>query len=250
MARKQPAPSGGLAARGERRQVAPSALRPNPWNPNEMDEVTRGKVRASLERFGQVAEVLVRQVGPDNPPGCGQRPVAGLEIIDGEHRWHQLRAAGAATAEVRNLGPVPDPEAKQLTVILNELNGAPSPARLGALLKELEAAGALPAAAEVLPYSESEVDRLMSLLTPEHTIDALAAELDAHLAASTPEIERRPDRGARFVLSAYKGWLPPHVAEAFDVTWEALGRRTGSRSPVVRARALARVLAAAREARS
>jgi ParB family chromosome partitioning protein len=229
-------PSDRPGPRGARLTVPLAALRPNPWNPNRQSEATAHKLGRSLGRFGVVTEILVREAAG-----------GALEIVDGEHRWRQLQAAGAPTVEVRNLGPIPDAEAKKLTVIMNELSGTPAPARLAALLRDLEAAGALPAAAEVLPYSDTEIATLLALLEPTLSADALAADLECHLAANTPRIPERAPRGERFVLANYCGWVPPPVAAAFDVAWDAIGRRTGSPDPAPRARALARVLAAARK---
>lgn len=234
------------APRGDRIVVEVDALQPNRWNPNRQAEATKRKLAKSLVRFGVVSEVIVREVGPDLPAGSGNAPVRGLEIIDGEHRWHQLKAAGAVHVEVRNLGCVTDHEAMQLTVIMNELTGAPSPVRLSQLLQELERVGALGAAAEVLPYSDSELTRMMGLLTPDATIDALGADLDAYVASGPREIGTRANTGVRFVLGTYSGWLPDHVADAFDVAWDAIGRKCGGKNPVRRAELLTRVLADAR----
>ena len=56
-------------------EVDTKDLVPNTWNYNEQTEFMQGKLGKSLEKFGQVAEILVRESGDK------------YETIDGEHRY-------------------------------------------------------------------------------------------------------------------------------------------------------------------
>jgi hypothetical protein len=230
--RKQKQGSAGPVARGTRRQVAPGDLQPNPWNPNEMDDVTRDKVRASLAQFGQVAEILVRQVGPDNPPAHGQRAEPGLEIINGEHRWQEACVLGMTAVDVRDLGVVSDQEAKQITVVLNGLTGSPDPNLLGALVEELVASEGIDALEAVLPYSAAELEGLAKLSVADPYFAATWAErVGGGL---------RPD-GVPFVWKdSGKVYLPVSVGTALIKEFDRIAGRIASRG----SRDVAAVLAA------
>jgi ParB/RepB/Spo0J family partition protein len=132
--------------------VDPADLRPNPWNPNEMDPEQYAKALVSIERFGFVDPITVRTND-------------GYEIIDGENRWRAARDRSLAMVPVTDLGEVPDSVAQQLTVVLNELRGQPNPLKLGALLKSLMASTKMETLLATLPYSREAIGQLTSLPT-------------------------------------------------------------------------------------
>lgn len=107
-------------------RVPVEAITPNNWNPNRMDEFMFQKELASIRAFGFVDPVTVREIGD------------GLyEILDGEHRWRAAQDLGMKMIPCWNLGYVPDPIAKQLTVVLNETRGRADEDKLSALLNDL-----------------------------------------------------------------------------------------------------------------
>lgn len=107
------------------RLVPLSALRPNPWNPNKMDAATFEREKASIATFGFIDPVTARQVD-----------VGEYEIIDGEHRWVAADQLGLKEIPVIILDVSVD-EAKELTIILNEVRGTADEERLSALVKDL-----------------------------------------------------------------------------------------------------------------
>jgi len=103
-------------------------LRPNSWNPNQMDHEIYEKERESLEKFGYVQPITVRQVEES----------AGFEIIDGFHRWKLLKELGWEDVEVNTLGKISESQAKQLTLILNHLRGEPDQIMLAKLVENIQ----------------------------------------------------------------------------------------------------------------
>lgn len=127
-----------------------SRLVPNPWNNNEQTDFMQQKLGNSLERYGQVAEVLVRE-----------KPDGSLEIIDGEHRWKELAAKGETQALVNNLGDVSEDDARLLTLVMNELRGNRNPSKLSRLLKSLQDSAEWSGITEVLPFTDIELENIM-----------------------------------------------------------------------------------------
>ena len=126
-------------------------LKPNPWNHNEQSEFMQEKLGKSLELFGQVAEIIVREKDDY------------LEIIDGEHRYLELIEAGETKVLVNNLGVVPDDDAKLLTAVMNELRGDRNPTKLSLLLNSLSETSDWDELIDVLPFTTVELDNLMKI---------------------------------------------------------------------------------------
>jgi ParB-like nuclease domain len=131
--------------------VAVDKLRPNAWNPNFQDEATFRRELASIRRFGFVDPIVVRKDG------------AMYEIIDGEHRWKAAVELGFTEIPVYDISPISEHEAKQLTVVLNELRGKPQEKKLGELLRDLLSSSTLDELVEVMPYSKEEYGKIAQL---------------------------------------------------------------------------------------
>ena len=128
-------------------------LVPNPWNHNEQTEFMQQKLGKSLEAYGQVAEIIVRE-----------KPDGKLEIIDGEHRYKELLAKKAGRVLVNNLGPVSEDDARLLTAVMNELRGDRNPTKLSRLLNSLKTSAAdWTELTDVLPFTAIEMENLLSL---------------------------------------------------------------------------------------
>lgn len=126
-------------------------LRPNPWNPNEMDAAMYAKETASIERFGMVDPITVRS----DPHG--------YEIIDGENRWKVLGDLGWSEVPIFNLGALPDATAKQLTIVLNETRGSAEKQKLSDLLKDLLTSETTEELLTVLPFSKERFEELVDV---------------------------------------------------------------------------------------
>ena len=127
-------------------------LAPNPWNHNEQSDFMQERLGRSLEKYGQVAEIIVRE-----------KPDGKLEIIDGEHRYRELVAKKATLALVNNLGEVSDDDARLLTAVMNELRGDRNPSKLSRLLNSLKGSIDWGEIAEVLPFTAIEMENILAI---------------------------------------------------------------------------------------
>jgi hypothetical protein len=195
-------------------------LRPNPWNPNAMDEAMYASAIESIHEFGFVDPVTVRSEDPDR---LTIEDVVHYEIIDGEHRWKAAHDHGACIrieggwehhglrqVPVTNLGVVSDEDAKQLTIVLNETRGTYEPKKMGALLVELVAMKPLPDLLAVLPFDKPKFEELAAL----PSVDWSAVRPKAPAAPS----------GARWVERVFR--LPAEAAEPLDQAIAATGETT------------------------
>lgn len=168
--------------------LAPSDLRPNPWNPNRMDPEMYEKEIASIRAFGFVDPITVREQG-------------GFEIIDGEHRWKAAIDEGLDEVPVVNLGVVADDVAKQLTIVLNETRGQSDPRRLGDLLRDLASRNTMDGLLQTLPYTRESFSRLTGLSTIDWS-------------SITPPQRPAAERPSAWVERTYR--MPKEAAEVID----------------------------------
>lgn len=135
-----------------RQRIELAALVPNAWNPNAQRPRNYEALRESVRDHGDIDPILCRP-HPDQPE-CYQ-------IIDGEHRWRALRDEGFHDA-LCDIVECDTPQAKKLTIILNETRGEADRLELAELLVELEAdfgAGLRSG----LPFSDDELADQLAL---------------------------------------------------------------------------------------
>jgi len=140
----------------------------NDYNPNEMSEAMYLKEKRSIERFGFVLPVVVREVDDK------------LVVIDGEHRllaMRELHSQGVdifttpkkdhkipkGKLNVKNLGEVTDAEAKQMTILLNSLRGEDDTIKRADLIKGLADEVEFANLVELLPFAEDELRNYIEL---------------------------------------------------------------------------------------
>ena len=70
---------------------------------------------------------------------------------------------GLKTVPIWDVGLMADPDAKQLSIVLNELRGEPSPEKLGFLLRDLLTSETTESLLEVLPWDDKEFAQLAEL---------------------------------------------------------------------------------------
>lgn len=130
--------------------LAVGALSPAPWNANRVSPATMRKLRASIARFGFVENLVVRPYG-----GRGK-----YEVISGNHRLELLREMGVekAPAVVVKLS---DGEARVLAQAMNRTRGVDDPKLYAKLLDEILTEMTVQSAVEVLPETESSIDRAL-----------------------------------------------------------------------------------------
>lgn len=169
-------------------QVPIERLHPNPWNPNVVPRRTMSAIGESLKEFGEVDGIKARPHptldGVLVPEGGDGASETDFQIVDGEHRWEQLKEKGATEAAVIPLN-LTDAEAKKLTVILNETRGEADTVPLAQLLVSLQQTGmGLDELLIGLPYEQNELSELLKIGALDwDTFDASAGErLADHIA--------------------------------------------------------------------
>jgi ParB-like chromosome segregation protein Spo0J len=101
-------------------------IRPNDWNPNHMKPEMRRALSAMYDQIGYVQPILVRESSPGE-----------YEIIDGEHRYDELRSRGAEEAEVV-IADVDAYVARQATLAMNQIHGRAVPILLAKVMLDVE----------------------------------------------------------------------------------------------------------------
>lgn len=124
-----------------------------PWNPNRQTDKVSGALRQSIQAFGFVEPVIVRE----HPDVEGE-----YQLIGGAHR--------AATARDLGYTEIPaivieadDATAKKLTIILNETRGDADVTLLGELLNEMTTLFDADLLSVGLPYTDTELTHLVNL---------------------------------------------------------------------------------------
>lgn len=124
-------------------------LHPNPWNPNKTTQRQQAAIDESLKHYGQVLPLVVRP----HPDIEGE-----FQIIDGEHRFN----VSTGKVNVNIVEGLTEPDAKRLTIVMNETRGQADKIELAALLSELDKAMGNDLMT-ALPYDPGELDELIKL---------------------------------------------------------------------------------------
>lgn len=128
-------------------KLSKSQITPNDYNPNKTSERQQRAIAESLDKYGQLLEIVVR---PD-PNHDGK-----YLIVDGEHRWQEL----GDTVYCNVVYGLSDTDAKKLTVIFNETRGQADKSELGQLLASL--GEDLDDLMVGLPYDEDELNSMLA----------------------------------------------------------------------------------------
>ncbi|CDT52879.1 putative ParB domain protein [Vibrio coralliirubri] len=130
----------------------PSTLKPNPWNPNQMDILNEDKLDKSIETLGFVRPVIVRELEDGS-----------LEILGGEHRSQSAVRLGIGKIPVTNLGRISDEDAMKVGLVDNGRYGEDNLELLSEVFKEIGSAEEI---FGIMPISEEEVKNIF-----EHDVD-------------------------------------------------------------------------------
>ena len=87
----------------------------------------------------------------------------GYQIIDGEHRFVEMKELGATMIAVVSLGHISDGKAKMLTMVLNEVHGNRNPVLMSNLLNELKLEADWDRTQLLLPLTDSEIEALLAI---------------------------------------------------------------------------------------
>lgn len=203
-------------------------IRPNPWNPNAMDEAMFQKELASIRKFGFIDPLTVREMVETMTPEMDGKRLIGHEIItdrwyqiiDGEHRWKGADQLGYTELPCWNLGVIDDATAEELTIVLNETRGKSNEERLRAVLQDLVARrGGEDPVREIMPFSRERFDEIMGRMRVDW--DQLEKRRESLKTEGRWKelVYRMPYDAAKVVEDAVDR---VREREGFDDTWRAL----------------------------
>ena len=125
-------------------------VEPNDYNYNKMSEDQIQNELKSLQEFGVVRSIITYQ----------KEKGGKYIIVDGEHRYRLLKEQGVGRCPVRNLGVVPEPDAKLLSVSLNEIRGQTDYIKMADLFSGIKMYS-IENMAEILPFGEDEIQAII-----------------------------------------------------------------------------------------
>lgn len=147
--------------------IATDAIRPDPANPNTIDDGLMDALRADIVERGFVQPVVVRHApeGDDN-----------WIIVDGEHRWKVLSEAGAETIPCV-IDPSGEDDGRLRMLTLNRLRGEFVPVKMAAVLARLAS-----------QMDEGELTERLGMDADEYTAvlaaDGMGSDVNERLAAA------------------------------------------------------------------
>jgi len=204
--------------KGLRMEMVPLAkMKANPWNPNRMSEEIFAKELLSIQNNGFVEPIKLRELADGS-----------YEIVDGEHRWRAATQLGLGEVPCVNLGPISDAQAKKLTIIANELRGAPEPVRLAALIKDLNTDISLEDLALELPMTRVELDSLVRSATP---FDWGAIESGLPDVSTVETARAALGNGKRFQIGNVKGDIAATLCDELMAEFNRSSAATSSSNP-------------------
>lgn len=127
-------------------EVKVSDIQENPWNPNRQSKAIFESIKKSVEKYGMLSNILVREY-------IGQ-----YQIISGAHRWRACKELGYTTLKVENLGELSDEDAKVLTELMN-VAGENDPLVEAKLWEDIQSNNY-----SLFPLTEKEIENKKSLL--------------------------------------------------------------------------------------
>ena len=125
-------------------------VEPNNYNYNKMSEDQIQNELKSLQEFGVVRSIVTYQ----------KEKGGKYIIVDGEHRYRLLKEQGVGRCPIRNLGVVPEPDAKLLSVSLNEIRGQTDYIKMADLFSSIKMYS-IENMAEILPFGEDEIQAII-----------------------------------------------------------------------------------------
>ena len=136
--------------------LAIDAIKPNSWNPNEMEDSIFRSLVSSIKKHGVLQPILVRN---------------DRTIIKGEKRWRAAKEAGLEEV-LCVVVETSEEEAKLLTIGLSHIRGTTNEELLSALLDELTAHFSLEEISVETGYQKDELTELLEGLPTDTDIDA------------------------------------------------------------------------------
>lgn len=164
-----------MEIKGKIQEVSIESLSANIWNPNIQTDFIFDKELTSIKNHGFIDPILVRE------------KEGRLEIIDGEHRYKAAKTLGIKKVSVNNLGEISDENAKQLTILMNEVRGKADKTKMGELLKDLQTSLPFEDLVLNLPYSDIEIQSMIGQVSLDW--DQIASDVTSKASESDEQKE-------------------------------------------------------------
>jgi ParB-like chromosome segregation protein Spo0J len=122
----------GRGVVGQVQSLALNLVKPNPWNPNRLNERTWESLKHGLEHDGWISSQALLIWGKDD------KGTPHNLIIDGEHRWRAATELGFTHGPMVVLDGLTESQAKALTIKMDARRGTFDAEDLGDLLREIQ----------------------------------------------------------------------------------------------------------------
>lgn len=126
------------------------------WNYKEDDEFTGSKLRANIQRIGQVENIQVREL-----------ETGYYEVINGNHRLDEIEKLDKPFVIAYDHGLISQPEAQRIALETNETRFKSNTEKLSIILNEIKLEFPDIDLLATLPFTEEEFGDLLKLSLPE-----------------------------------------------------------------------------------
>jgi len=143
-------------------EVPIEKLKEAPWNPNKMDEDMLRKLKASVEKYGVVHNLVIRPLNKD-----------AYEVLSGNQRLKVLQEAGLSEVPCVVVS-ADDTQARLLAQALNRIHGGDDLGMRAELLREVLAVMPAEEVVKILPETPQSLAAAASL-GQDNIVDCLKA---------------------------------------------------------------------------
>lgn len=132
------------------KNIEVSKMQLPPWRWKLVDNIVKTKVSFSLKKFGQIRNIVVRQIGER------------YEIIDGTEVYHAAKDLGKLELFCYDMGPISDDKAKEVCMSIDLNKNEVDVIKLAKVISSIEMPHS--ALSSSTPYSEEDLQNLKKLL--------------------------------------------------------------------------------------
>lgn len=148
-------------------------LVPHPRNSNQMSAEAQQKLGANILATGRYPPIVVRSMELTED-FKDEKAADKFQILDGEHRWLQQKAAGAEVVHIDVWAGITDAMAYQALLTLNSLRGKDDGAKRNQLIRLLADTVDVTDMAEMLPEDEERIRETVDAQTETAINDAMS----------------------------------------------------------------------------